>query len=99
MICAVQCSLERNSASLFAQITSNNAAVPLFHEGRFAIVTDVERDAVDADGADDDGARSGRRSRVVLTSRRWRQVVMMLRITPMTVTNKPDHRREHEGNR
>ena len=43
-------------------------------EGRFAIVTDVRRDAVDADGASDEGARGGRRSRVVLTPRRWRQV-------------------------
>jgi hypothetical protein len=56
MICAVQCSHEKNSVSPFAQITSNNAAVPLIHEGRFAIVTDVERDAVDGDGADDEGA-------------------------------------------
>jgi hypothetical protein len=74
MICAVQYSLERKFASPFAQITSNNAAVPLIHEGRFAIVTDVERDAMDADGADDEGAGGGRRSRVVLTPRRWRQV-------------------------
>jgi hypothetical protein len=27
------------------------------------------------------------------------KLAMMLRITPMTVTNKPDHRGEHEGNR
>jgi hypothetical protein len=32
------------------------------------------RDAVDASCAFDDGAASGRRSRVVLTPRRWRQV-------------------------
>jgi hypothetical protein len=56
MICAVQYSLERKFASPFAQITSNNAAVPLIHEGRFVIVTDVERDAMDAEGADDEGA-------------------------------------------
>jgi hypothetical protein len=43
-------------------------------EGRLAIVTDAGRDAVDADGASDEGARGGRRSRVVLTPRRWRQV-------------------------
>jgi hypothetical protein len=39
--------------------------VPL--EGRFAIVTSAGRDAVDADGASDEGADCGRRSRVVLT--------------------------------
>jgi hypothetical protein len=46
--------------------------VPL--EGRIAIVTDAGRDAVDAGGASDEGANCGRRSRVVLTPRRWRQV-------------------------
>jgi hypothetical protein len=40
----------------------------------------------------------GRRSRVVLTPRRRRQVGGN-RFPPMTVTNKPDHRGEHEGNR
>jgi hypothetical protein len=43
-------------------------------EGRFAIVTNAGRDAVDADRASDEGAFCGRRSRVVLTPRRWRQV-------------------------
>jgi hypothetical protein len=33
MICAVQPSLEEKSASPFAQITSNNAAIPLFTRG------------------------------------------------------------------
>src|ERR1700731_2095718 len=42
--------------------------VPL--EGRFAIVTSAGRDAVDADGAPDEGAGRGRRSRVVLTPQR-----------------------------
>jgi len=31
-------------------------AIPLLHEGRFAIVTDVGRDAVDAGGATDESA-------------------------------------------
>src|SRR5271166_4240289 len=44
-------------------------------KGRFAIVTDAARDAVDADRAQDEGAGSGRRSRVVLTPRRRRQVL------------------------
>ena len=41
-------------------------------EGRFAIVTDVRRDAVDADALADEERDGGRRSRVVLTPRRWR---------------------------
>ena len=41
-------------------------------EGRFAIVTDVRRDAVDADALADERRDGGRRSRVVLTPRRWR---------------------------
>src|ERR1700722_16141198 len=43
-------------------------------EGRFAIVTDVRRDAVDADALADERRGGGRRSRVVLTPRRRRQV-------------------------
>ena len=43
---------------------------PVPPEGRFAIVTNVARDAVDAGGASDEGASCGRRSRVVLTPRR-----------------------------
>src|SRR5260370_41798426 len=43
-------------------------------EGRFAIVTNAGRDAVDAGGAKDEGVSCGRRSRVVLTPRRWCQV-------------------------
>jgi len=37
-------------------------------------VTDAERDAVDADAPMDDRRGGGRQNRVVLTSRRWRQV-------------------------
>jgi hypothetical protein len=46
--------------------------VPL--EGRFAVVTNAGRDAVDADSAIDERHEGGRRSRVVLTPRRWCQV-------------------------
>ena len=46
--------------------------VPL--EGRFAIVTDAGRDAVDAEALLTKALICGRRSRVVLTPRRWRQV-------------------------
>ena len=43
-------------------------------EGRIAIVTDAGWDAVDAGGALTRARACGRRSRVVLTPRRWRQV-------------------------
>ncbi len=56
------------------------------------------RDAVDAHGANDERRRGGRRSRVVLTPRRWCQVGGR-RFRQMTVANKPGHRGEHEGNR
>src|SRR5882757_3930193 len=66
-------------------------------EGRIAIVTDAGRDAVDADGASDEGTRCGRRSRVVLTPRCWRQV---LRSYPRgDGGKKADHRGDHEGTR
>jgi hypothetical protein len=43
--------------------------------GRLEIVTDAGQDAVDADALIDDRRCGGRRSRVVLTPRRWRQVL------------------------
>src|SRR4051794_9384580 len=66
------------------------------HRGALAIVTDAGRDVMDADGAADEQHRRGRRSRVVLTPRRWRQVLCR---SKATVTTKPDHREDHEGNR
>jgi hypothetical protein len=47
----VQPHLQKYSRSRFTQITSISFAVPSQTEGRFAIVTDVGRDAVDAGGA------------------------------------------------
>jgi hypothetical protein len=44
-------------------------------EGRVAIVTNARWDAVDAEAATDERGRCGRRNRVVLTPRCWRQVV------------------------
>src|SRR5207248_2919644 len=44
-------------------------------EGGFAIVTNAGLDAVDADVLVTNSMRCGRRSRVVLTPRRWRQVL------------------------
>jgi hypothetical protein len=52
---------------------------------------------VDAGGAFDESAACGRRSRVVLTPRRWRQACGFN--SQATVTTKPDHRGEYEGNR
>jgi len=49
-------------------------AVPPWQRGRIAIVTNVGRDAVDVFAPETNGAQNGRRSRVVLISRRWYQV-------------------------
>jgi hypothetical protein len=61
------------------------------HEGRFAIVTKRwAEDAVDATGAPDECACRGRRSHVVLTPRRWRQIGGdTFRIALVTVTKSP----------
>jgi hypothetical protein len=68
----VQPRLQKYSCFVPTQITSLiTPSRPT--EGRFAVVTNAGRDAVDAGGAEDEGATSGRRSRVVLTPRR-RQV-------------------------
>jgi hypothetical protein len=45
---------QKYSALAVGQIISTNSRHPVPTEGRFAIVTDVRRDAVDADGADDE---------------------------------------------
>ena len=47
---------------------------PVPTEGRFAIVTECGAGCGGRGCADNEGAGSGRRSRVVLTPRRWRQV-------------------------
>jgi hypothetical protein len=57
------------------------------HQGALAIVTDAGRDAMDANTPLTNGAERGRRSRVVLTPRRWRQVLRINR--KATVTTKP----------
>src|SRR5258708_11274286 len=69
----VQPRLQKYSCFVPTQITSLiTPSRPT--EGRFAVVTNAGWDAVDAGGAEDEGAASGRRSRVVLTPRRWCQV-------------------------
>jgi len=49
-------------------------SIPSHREGRFAIVTNVGTGCDGRGGAFDERRSSGRRSRVVLTPRRWRQV-------------------------
>src|SRR5262245_54399030 len=77
---------------------AHNPLRPAPTEGRFAIVT-IRRaqDAMDAvasgDPSPDDNARSGRRSRVVLAPRPWRQAGR--RIPPATVATNAAHRGEH----
>src|SRR6202035_4488583 len=69
-------------------------------EGRFAIVTDVGNGMRWTQAARLTSALPcGRRSRVVLTPRRWRQVLEKQSFFGMTVANKPGHRGEREGNR
>src|SRR4051794_19530768 len=63
------------NAFVFAAKHFPNRAVSS-HQGALAIVTDAGRDAMDAIVKPlTNGAERGRRSRVVLTPRRWRQVL------------------------
>ncbi len=70
----VQPPLQKYSCSLLTQITSTSLAVLSHTKGRLEIVTDAGQDAVDAGSALTNALSCGRRSRVVLTPRRWRQV-------------------------
>src|SRR2546430_14546529 len=54
------------------QFTDSRRPVP--KEGRLAIVTNAGRDAMDAAARETNADCCGRRSRVVLTPRCWRQV-------------------------
>jgi hypothetical protein len=56
LILAVQSSLKKFSAFHVRQIISTSSPCPASHKGRFAIVTNAGRDAVDADGAADERA-------------------------------------------
>jgi hypothetical protein len=74
LIWAVQSFLKKYfSSSSLTQITSLIRAIPS-HRGALRNVINAGRDAVDAAGACDERCRRGRRSRVVLTPRCWRQV-------------------------
>ena len=67
-------------------------------KGRFAIVTDAGRDAVDAGSAFDEG-------RLMRTAKSCGSGAPTLALSlagifrEATVANKPGHREEHEGNR
>src|SRR5712672_2053195 len=118
----VQSPLQKYFASPVGQIISTNSRHPTPPEGRIMIVTDAGWNAVDAacDGIAglverlvsdqqhaDERRCCVRRSRVVLTPRRWRQVRGVKSAQPgldktyplATVANKPGHRGELEGNR
>jgi hypothetical protein len=81
VIWAVQSRREKFPASVATQITSVCLTSRALQEGRFAIVTDVgqgmrwTRAASSRVLRADERRSCGRRSRVVLTPRRWRQVL------------------------
>jgi hypothetical protein len=59
----------------FSPNQTYDSRVPPLHEGRFAIVTNARRDAMDANGAQDERARRVRQSQVVPMPRRWHQAL------------------------
>ncbi len=66
---------QKDFGVLFTQITSTSIVIPAYTEGRFAIVTNVGQGMRWTQAAPKTRALfCGRRSRVVLTPRRWRQV-------------------------
>jgi hypothetical protein len=56
VIWGVQSLCEKYSAFLVGQIIFTNSPCPASHKGRFAIVTNAGRDAMDAGGAADESA-------------------------------------------
>jgi hypothetical protein len=65
---------QKYSASPIGQITGTNLAIPSHSEGRRPSSRTLGRVAVDVEMLFDERHRSVRRSRVVPTPRRWRQV-------------------------
>jgi hypothetical protein len=59
----------------FSPNQTYDSRVPLLHKGRFAIVTNARRDAMDANGAQDERARRVRQSQVVPMPRRRHQAL------------------------
>ena len=74
LILPVQSHRQKYFLSRLTQITSIIRAIPSHMRGVSRSSRTLERDAVDAGGAFDERRGRGRRSRVVLTPRRWRQV-------------------------
>ena len=97
LIWVVQSLRQKLLASSSPQISGFLRAVPSRQERRIAIVTNARRDVMDARGAQDEGARRVRRSRVVLTPRCWRQI-RRSKLLRMTVATKP-FTGEHEVSR
>jgi len=96
---AVQPSLQKYFAFAVGQIKFTTRPVPPRSEGRTRRHERWVRDAMDAVATQDERRWRGRRSRVVLAPRRWRQVLEKQSFFGMTVATKPGHREEHEGNR
>jgi hypothetical protein len=98
LICPVQSCFKKDSVSRRPQIKSILIAVPPPYEGRFAIVTDVERGMrwtrqhVDERGLLADGE-------VVWSWRSDAGAKLVETISLMTVATKHGHRGEREGNR
>jgi hypothetical protein len=74
----VQPSQKKYSAFAVGQISGFSPRVSPT-EGRLAIVTNARWDAVDAEAATDERGGCGRRSRVVLAPRCWRQACGAIR--------------------
>ena len=97
---SVQCFCQKFSACAVGQITATSFGRPaLFQEGRFAVVTNVGCGMRWTPSMrEDDAHRCGRRSRVVLTSRRWCQAGDdAFASRRRRWQESPAHRGEHEG--
>jgi len=73
----------------------HSRAIPSRKRGVSRSSRTLVRDAVDVGGALTNAPARGRRSRVVLTPRRWRQVLERLTFLRDDGDNKPGHRGEH----
>jgi hypothetical protein len=98
LICPVQSCWKKYCASRFPQISAMSPPIPAHRgafrdrHGRWA------RDAVDASGAEDEGAAL-RTAKSCGPDASTPASSWLESFPPMTVTNKPDHRGEREGNR
>jgi hypothetical protein len=90
---------QKYSGSLLTQITSTTIAIPHPREGRFAIVTDVGRGMRWTRGALLTRALTLRTAKSCGPDASMVGVKLVKEISLATVTIKPDHRGELEGNR